>query len=545
LIQANFFNILVSKKATQWMLLAITWVAFLLRTINLATQSLWRDEVDAIRFSSWTISDLVAGLTQKGHNGPLFFMLLRPWRNMTGDTEFALRYPSALIGTLVIPLGYVLARQLGFSRRVGLLLGLLLTTSPYLVWYGQEAKMYALLLATVTLAFTVYLKALMGTEMRWWIVFIVSTSISFYLHILAPLMLIVYAIVALLYYANLRRRWRAWLFSMACLIVPYIPLVLWQFSFLITGTGRGHPFYPLRRQFHLILQLYTGGLFHFSSNLTTILGRLQSYSSNLDRFTGLVEFSSWLHPLYNDSLLSAAGLTPIILFVFLLLCGLFLTARHVGVEKLTLSNRLLLAAWAFLPPLIVYLISLRVPIFEDRYLIYITPAFYLIAVLGLILVRQYSALLANFCLGLILVINLMGIWQQQHHPVKADFRAAAKYLSSQSLPPPSIMVQMPYLQHTFNYYYPHSYTLLEGIWTNSGKTEDTLDTEMTGLTHDLTSLWLVVSEEDTWDNRHLVRAWLDEHAELVDQAHFMQVDVYHYQLRPGTIETQRLDTVVK
>ena len=60
--------------------MAVTWVAFLLRIINLDTQSLWRDEVDAIRFSSWAMRDILLGLIQKGHNGPLFFSLLRPWR---------------------------------------------------------------------------------------------------------------------------------------------------------------------------------------------------------------------------------------------------------------------------------------------------------------------------------------------------------------------------------------------------------------------------------------------------------------------------------
>ena len=111
------------------MVLFITWVAFLLRTVNLGTQSLWRDEVDAIRFSSWSLADLLAGLFRTGHNGPLFFLFLRLWRNLTGNSEFALRYPSVFFGTLAIPLGIVLALQLGLSRRIGLLLSLLLATS--------------------------------------------------------------------------------------------------------------------------------------------------------------------------------------------------------------------------------------------------------------------------------------------------------------------------------------------------------------------------------------------------------------------------------
>jgi hypothetical protein len=53
---------------------------------------------------------------------------------------------------------------------------------------------------------------------------------------------------------------------------------------------------------------------------------------------------------------------------------------------------------------------------------------------------------------------------------------------------------------------------------------------MAQLTANLTDLWLVVAEEGMWDERRLVRGWLDEHARRVDEAHFTGVDVYHYQL---------------
>ncbi len=95
------------------------------------------------------------------------------------------------------------------------------------------------------------------------------------------------------------------------------------------------------------------------------------------------------------------------------------------------------------------------------------------------------------------------------------------------------MIQIPYLQHTLAYYYQAKHKLLEGLWTNNGKTKATIDAEMTGLTAGLADLWLVVSEEELWDQHQLARAWLNKNADLVDEAHFIRVDVYHYQLRPG------------
>lgn len=472
----------VSKEAAQWIVLSIIWVAFLLRASGLDTQSLWRDEIDAIRFSSWPAGELISGLLRVGHNGPLFFLLLRPWRALTGDTAFALRYPSALLGTLAVPLGFILARQLGFSRRAGVLLGLLLASSPYLVWYGQEAKMYALLLGLITVAFIVYLKALAAPPALawpWWVSFVIATTLSFYVHILAPLMVVVYTGVAFIYHRRLKQHWRGWLIGMSCLTLPYVPLALWQAPLLIEGFESGHPFYSAQEVISLLFQLYS---------------------------TGLVQFS---------------GVVGGVLYFFLLLCGLFLGDRS------DLAGRLALANWLLLPPLLVYLISLRVQVFEDRYLIYLTPAFYSLIALGLLAVKRYNRHLAGLGLGAILVLNLAGLWQQTQ-PLKADFRRVAAYLAEQPAPPTAIMVQMPYLQHTLNYYYPADYRLLEGLWTNDGRAEATVAAEMSALTGDLTDLWLVVSEETLWDSRRLTRAWLNQNATLVDETHFTRVSVYHY-----------------
>lgn len=475
-------------------MLGLTWVAFLLRVPGLAGQSLWRDEVDSLYFAGWELRLLLEQLTATGHNGPLYYLLLRPWLQLTGATEFALRYPSALMGTLAVPLGYTLVRQLGLSRRAGLLLSLLLATSPYLVWYSQEGKMYTLLLVVVMLAVIAHTRALAGEGARWWGVFVLATTLSFYLHILAPMMLPVYGAAALIFFSQTRRRWRGWLASMACLTLPYLPLVIWQASMFRAGVSQGHPFYPFKQQFSLLLELYSGGLIKF------------------------------------------AGPTGLVLVVFLLLAGLFLVNPRARAEAYTLRRRLLLAAWLLLPPLAIYLISLRVPVFEDRYVIYITPAFYLLLALGLILIRHHARWLAGLCLGLLLAFNLLGIWQQQRQPIKADFRAAAAYLAQQPTRPQAIIIQIPYLKRTFDYYYRAEYKFLEGLWTNGGKPPAEVDRDMLGLTAGLPEVWLVVSEEASWDSRQLMRSWLNQHASLAGEAHFMRVDVYHYRFASGNID---------
>jgi hypothetical protein len=335
-------------------------------------------------------------------------------------------------------------------------------------------------------------------------------------------MLSVYGVVAWVYAPQLRQHRRGWLISMAILTLPYIPLAIWQIPLLLKDYHSGHPFYSFREEIYLLLQLYSRGLVRFvpASWLTL------APDSPSQLFQQSAEY--FRKPFWD--------LIPLVTFVFLFLCGLFLKPNQE--RDVNTARRFILATWSLLPPLVVYLISLQVPVFEDRYLIYIMPAFYLLIAFGLMLAGQYSRWLAGFCLGLILIFNLTGIWQQQRQPIKADFRAAAAYLSSQPRPPSTIMIQIPYLKHTFNYYYHADYVLLEGLWTNNDKAESTVDAEMVTRTANLTDLWLVVSEEDLWDKRHLTRTWLNEHAELVEEGHFMRVDVYHYQFRSGFIQRQ-------
>ncbi len=351
--------------------------------------------------------------------------------------------------------------------------------------------MYTILLVVVMLALIAYIKALTGGGARWWVGFVVAVSLSFYVHILAPLMLPVYGAIALIYWPDTRRHWRAWLASMACLTLPYLPLVIWQMPFLLNNYDSGHPFYPLKDQTYLLLKLYSSGLVRF------------------------------------------IGVSSITLTVFLLLVGLLLWPKKAVTFR---RQRWLLAAWLLLPFLAIYVISWRVPVFEDRYLIYIVPAFYLLMALGLELIGRYSRLLAAAALALVLVVNMTGIWQQQHAPIKPDFRAAGAFLRNQQPLPATIIIQTPYLRPTFDYYYWRPYRFLAGLWTNHNQTEAEINHQMLQLTAGLSDVWLVVAEEALWDSRGMVRAWLDANAHKAAEAHFVRVDVYHYQLKPGSID---------
>lgn len=146
----------------RWLLPATVLLAFAVRVWSSTAQSLWRDEVDAIRFATRALPALLETFRQPGENGPLFYLLLRPWLALHGQSEFALRYLSVVLGVLAVPLTYLVARRLlrycdrtvplpdgsatvnPWHATIAWLASLGVALSPYLVWYSQEGKMYAL-----------------------------------------------------------------------------------------------------------------------------------------------------------------------------------------------------------------------------------------------------------------------------------------------------------------------------------------------------------------------------------------------------------------
>ncbi len=146
-----------------WLLLVIL-MALALRSTLLGEQSLWYDEgvtwllsqMSPLELIRWTAADI---------QPPLYYLLLWVTTRLFGSSEWALRFPSAASGGMTVPLIYILARRL-FSVSshhpisAPFLAAILLAISPVMVYYGQEARMYTLLIFEGTLASYLLLKIL-------------------------------------------------------------------------------------------------------------------------------------------------------------------------------------------------------------------------------------------------------------------------------------------------------------------------------------------------------------------------------------------------
>ncbi|HFD39470.1 MAG TPA: hypothetical protein ENJ31_06440 [Anaerolineae bacterium] len=494
-----------------WLLTGFLALAFALRVVGLDFQSLWRDEIDAIRFAGRDLPRLIAGLWTPGENGPLYYLLLRPWLDLAGRSGFSLRFFSLFFGVLAVAMVYRLGRRLFPTQpAVGLIAGLLAAVSPYLVWYGQEGKMYTLAVFLVALALERYLAALARGGWSRWLTFVLVTGAAFYTHLIAALIVPVQAAAFFLQPRPIRRRrWRPWLASMAALTLPYLPLLLWQMPLLLHPAATGYPFVPLPDMLLTLLRSYSLGV--------------------------IPQGGSW-------------ALVP---FVMLLLAAGLLPA-----ERRSLG---LLLCWLLLPPLAFFLITLVRPLFTARYLIFILPAYLLLLAAGLTAIAGRSRLVGGLLLVALLAVSGWGLWSQATTPLKADFRAATAYVARRGAPQDLLLFQIPYGRHSFDYYFPgwsggsrtqptgpggyrlflplvqggggrDRYRWAEGLYTNNGMTAEEVDRRMAALTADGRVVWLIATETALWDERDLVHAWLEAHARLTEQADFVRVTVYRYEL---------------
>ena len=500
-------------------LLLLSLLAFGLRVTHLSFQSLWRDEVDSIRFASRALSELLGMFTRPGENGPLFFAVLRPWLAVVGTSEFALRFQAVLAGVLAVPLTYALARRLvatgsnglwRFPRgvtlgNVPLIAALLVATGPYLVWYSQEGKMYAVLTSLALATFLVFLQAL--AEGRWWqwLLYLVLLAALALTHVLALLLVAVNVIWLALLWPRFRRRWLPLALVLLAPLIPFFRLVgWWQLTLLLDpGFQTGHPFVPL---FDLVQGLASGYLHG--------LGVLSS---------------PWL----------------VTLAVFLILAGIAFSGRLSRDDRTDgpaparpsrwqrLLPSAMLLVWLILPPAVLFLLSLSKPLYTDRYVISIAPAFAILLAQGVAGLRFVWRPLSWAALAGLLALSLSGVWRQSHQPIKADMRAAAGYVQARRQPDDRIIFQMPYSRYTFEYYASPQDEAVEGMYTNSGATLDQVADELGAALDGAPAAWIVLSEETAWDERGLVQSWLEENGVRGEEREFNRVRVMRFALDPS------------
>lgn len=125
-------------------LVAIVAAGAALRFATLDAQSFWLDEAATVDLVRRGFGDMLDGVASGESTPPLYYVLAWLWAKVAGTGEVGMRSLPALFGTATIVVAYALAARIA-GARAGLIAAAVCAANPFLVWYSQEARAYALL----------------------------------------------------------------------------------------------------------------------------------------------------------------------------------------------------------------------------------------------------------------------------------------------------------------------------------------------------------------------------------------------------------------
>lgn len=375
--------------AENYLIIIIFLLGFFLRIYDLGSESIWYDEAISIAVAKLGLIDQIGwSFVQNDNNPPLYYQIMHFWISIFGDSEFSVRFPSALIGSISIFMVYIIGRS-NFSKQVGLIAALILATSIFHIKYSQEARAYSLLAFLTLLSFYYYLKLLSSDRRAYILGYIISSALMLYTHYYGFLIL---AAQNIFFFTNY---FKSSSFSI-------LSLKKWVKYQIVIGI------------------LYLPGFVLFAKHTVAIQGGFWLPEPTLN--LALRAFV-----IYSGSFYLSLVLVIFSLVSFSTLLGD--KDRKAGDNiRLSQTNLLyLLLLWLLVPIILPYLLSLfSTPVLLDRYTIGASIAFYLLAALGIVATRIRPLILIVVCV--ILVLSYFNLEKYYESVQKYQWRQTMGYI---------------------------------------------------------------------------------------------------------------------
>src|SRR5579884_761091 len=147
---------------------------------GIADRSLWLDEGATVAIASQRGAALWHAIGHDGGNMLLYYLLMHAVIGAFGTGEVVLRLPSLIGDVATASLTALLALRLLRDWRVALGAGLLSAVSLPLVFWGQDARGYALMVALASASFLAFLSLLGSPSPATVAAYVLSTALALY-----------------------------------------------------------------------------------------------------------------------------------------------------------------------------------------------------------------------------------------------------------------------------------------------------------------------------------------------------------------------------
>ncbi|HKQ56591.1 MAG TPA: glycosyltransferase family 39 protein [Candidatus Eisenbacteria bacterium] len=489
---------------SRWSLAAALIVAAVLRLFRLGHQSLWIDEIFTWRAAAvgapWTPTQMLEDV-----HGPLYSTLLHAWTSLAGGSEWALRFPSAILGVaLVAAIAWLSGRWLGPATVVPA--AWLAAGSPFLVWYAQEARNYTLLMLCMTVASALVLGQRGRAGVRGTVAYIavawagLLSNLSFALA--APVHLRWWLAVP---GSPALRVARVALVGIVLVVLasPWIPQIgrIWDWSRLEPSREAAPAEAPLR-------------------------GETTFHAAALPFAAASIAGGYTLGPSLR-ALRAAPGMEALRPHVVSLaaLALVFGTLAILGFRALHARGRLLEGLlWLLVPALIVsYFATQNFKVFHPRYLAVAVPGFIALLAAALTDLKPRARAAAALAIAALWAVSLQHHYFESRY-AKEDMRGASALLAARAVPGERIVAAN--TEDLLFFYYRGPLPVVS-YWLGWASDEARGDQRLDALVGDASGAWVVLSRGEDLDPRGAFARRLDERFPDAEQFRFEGVRVWH------------------
>lgn len=199
-------------------------LAFVLRVWEVGVADLTFDEVATVFVAHRSLGEMlryVMGAARE--HPPVYYLLMSLWMRWAGTSELAVRYPSVLIGVLVVVWSFRVGRRLG--GRGGWWSAVLCAVMPFSLWVARTGRMYGLVLLLALMVMESWLRWLERPGWRRWLGFVALSLIAAMTHYYLVLLWPVQALLLLLLpraTRPIRKPWLATALGIGVVVLAFI-----------------------------------------------------------------------------------------------------------------------------------------------------------------------------------------------------------------------------------------------------------------------------------------------------------------------------------
>ncbi|MBN1962543.1 MAG: glycosyltransferase family 39 protein [Deltaproteobacteria bacterium] len=210
-----------------WTILIIA--ACVIYFAGISHELIWYDEAISAAIANHSFSEIMSLMPYENHP-PLYFILLHFTQMILGDSEWALRFISAVAAIGMVGLGAGPVRRL-FGDRTAFAYAIVVLSFPVMLIYAHETRMYSLANFSVTATVLYGFCAARDGRIKDWIIFAITSLVAAYSHYYG-LIAVTMAHIFILCFILIRHRAQLhrYLATAALILIAYSPWLVVLFN---------------------------------------------------------------------------------------------------------------------------------------------------------------------------------------------------------------------------------------------------------------------------------------------------------------------------